>query len=64
MFNDEVCRSTTDKHTNTQTNKKHTYGVKSDETFFYRQVFYFIFYYSFCNSYFILCTHMLQDEPE
>ena len=34
MLNNEVCRPTTDKHTNTQTNKKHTYWVKTEETFF------------------------------
>ena len=52
MLNDDACRVSTDKqthkHTHTHTYKKHTYWVKTEETFFYRQVFYILFF--FCNS--------------
>ena len=43
MLNDVLCRAMTDKQTHKQTHKKHTYKLKTEETFFYLQVFYFIF---------------------
>ena len=50
MSNDEVCRAMTDKHTNTQThkhtNKKHTYWVKTEETFFLPPSFLFSIFIS------------------
>ena len=41
MLNDKVCRAPTDKQTHKYIHK-HTYWVKTEETFFYRQVFYLI----------------------
>ena len=48
MLNDEVCRAMTDKQTNEHTNK-HTYWVKTEETFFKPPSF-FIFYFYLSNS--------------
>ena len=48
MLNDEVCRMATDKQTHKYIHKKHTYRVKTEETFFMAK--FFIFYLSFCNS--------------
>ena len=42
MSNDDVCRAMTDKQTHKHTNK-HTYRVKTEETFFYLQVLFFQF---------------------
>ena len=45
MLNNEVSRATTDKqtHTHTHTYKKHTYRVKTEETFFTLKCFNFKF---------------------
>ena len=43
MLNNEVFRATTDKQTHKHTKHKHTYRVKTEETFFYLQVFVFNF---------------------
>ena len=43
MLNDNVCRAPTDKQTHIYTHK-HTYRVKTEETFFYGQIFYFLFF--------------------
>ena len=39
-----VEREQTNKHTNIYTHK-HTYRVKTEETFFYGQIFYFLFFF-------------------
>ena len=44
MFNDDVFRPPTDKQTHTHIHK-HTYRVKTEETFFYGQFFYFLFFF-------------------
>ena len=44
MLNDDVCRAPTDKQTHIYTHK-HTYRVKTEETFFYGQIFYFLFFF-------------------
>ena len=48
MLNDEVCRMATDKQTHKYIHKKHTYRVKTEETFFTAKCF--IFFFPFCNS--------------
>ena len=44
MLNDDVCRARTDKQTHKYIHK-HTYRVKTEETFFYGQIFYFLFFF-------------------
>ena len=41
MLNNGVCRATTDKQTHKHTKKTRTYRVKTEETFFYLEVFLF-----------------------
>ena len=48
MLNDEVCRMATDKQTHKYIHKKHTYRVKTEETFFTAN--FFIFNFSFSIS--------------
>ena len=53
MLNGDVCRAATDKQTHKHTDahtKTYVLSKKQRKPFFYRQVLFFIFYVSFCNS--------------